>query len=418
MNKTTKTSFSVDYSAILYLSLMREEHANTYRFTMTLDAPVCPETLQQAVNEVYRRFPTIFAGFRAGFFQFFQVPASAAPQVQPDTGMLHTLTPEEIRECPLRVIYSGCHISVEIFHALTDGYGAICCLSTIVSAYLRIKYGEDIPAAYPVADIGLEPSAEETGDSYPDHMQLPAVHIPSRYAYQLPGPKPSRTGIRTHTYTVETEKVLKTSRAMGVSMTALISSVMAQSVMEIQLRHEGSLRFPARIMVPIDLRRQFPSRTLRNFILYALPTLEPEDAGKPIDILARDFADQLKCQSQSELLASTMAYNVKTQRNPLFRVLPRRLKTFFFRTVYRYFGESNSSITVTNLGNIRLPDTMQKHVRDICVYLTPRTRSPYNCGIIAYENQLHIVISRYREHPELETVFIRNMEEILLGEEK
>lgn len=416
MNQTTPKSYPVDYSSILYLSLMRKEHANSYRFTMTMDAPVCPDTLQEAVNRVHPRFPTIFAGFRPGFFQFTQVHADTPPQVQCDPGMVHTMTARELRECPFRVIYDGCDLSVEIFHGLTDGYGAICCLTTLVGEYLRLQCGADIPATAPLVDISQDPLPEEAEDSYPRYMQAPPIHLPSRYAYQLPGPRPSPTGIRTCTYTAETEAVLNAARRMGVSITALIGTVMAASVMEIQKKHEGQYRAPARIMVPIDLRRQFPSKTLRNFILYALPTLEPEDAEKPIAELAASFTRQMKEQSDPALLASVMAYNVKTQRNPLFRAVPLKLKSFFFRTVYRFFGESNSSITVTNLGNIQLPEAMQQHVKDIRVYLTPRTRSPYNCGILAYGGKLHIIISRYSEEPELETVFIRNMENILQGE--
>lgn len=418
MSQTTPRSYPVDYSSILYLSLMREEHANSYRFTMTMDEPVCPDCLQQAVNRIFRRFPTIFSGFEAGFFCYSQVPADAAPQVQIDTGILHTLTPKEIRECPFRVIYDGYNISIEAFHALTDGYGAICCLTTLVAEYLRLRYGVEIPVTAPLADIAQMSLPEETEDSYLRYMQNPPVHLPSRYAYQLPGPKPSRTGIRTHTYTVDTETILKAARNMGVSITALIGTAMALSVMEIQQRYAGKLSAPARIMVPIDLRRQFPSRTLRNFILYALPTLEPEDAGKPFGTLAKSFAEQMKAQSSPELLASIMAYNVKTQKKPLFRAIPLCIKTFLFRTIYRYFGESNSSITMTNLGNVTLPEVMQQYVKDVRVYLTPRTRSPHNCSIIAYGSKLHIIISRYSAQPELETVFIRNMEKILRGEEK
>lgn len=407
----------VDYASILYLSLMREEHANCYRFTMTMDEPVCPDTLQQAMNSIFPRFPMIFAGFKPGFFRFMQVPAQEPPKVQTEPGMIHTMTAEEIRNCPFRLIYDGNEISVELFHALADGYGAIACFSTLVGEYIRLKYGENVPAKSPLLDLADGPQNEEIHDYYPDYMQGPPVHLPSRYAYQLPGPKPSRTGIRTYTYTVDTDKILAAARSNDVSITNLISTVMALSVMEVQKRHEGAITTPARIMVPIDLRRQFPSRTLRNFILYALPTLEPENAGRPLGEICKDFARQMKELSRPELLASIMAYNVRTQANPLFRAIPLGLKSFAMKTAYRYFGESNSSITVTNLGNVTLPEEMNRHVRDIRVFLTPRTRSPYNCGVLAFGGKLHIIISRYAEELELEAIFTEKMEKALNGEE-
>lgn len=415
MKKTTPSQYPVDNASILYLSLMRKNHTNSYRFTMTMKEPVCPETLQLAVDRVYRRFPTVIAGFRPGFFRFLQVPAALPPQVQPDPGMLHTMTAKEIRKCPFRVYYDRCDISIEAFHALADGYGAIACFTTLVAEYLRLKHGAVIPVANTLVNPQEAPEASEVADSYLDYEAGKPLHLPSRYSYQLPGPAPTWNGIRTSTLTVETQKILETARNHGVSITALISGVLARSVMEIQHRHESNSIKPVRIMVPVDLRRQFPSRTLRNFILYALPTMEPQESGKPVSELLKSFDNQMRSQTERSQLASIMAYNVRTQGNWLFQAIPLFIKSAAMRIAYRYFGESNSSVTVTNLGNITLPKEMQQYVEGFGVYLTPRTRSPYNCSVIAYGGQLHIFVSRFGEKAELDEVFFHNLNQVLQG---
>ena len=91
--------FAIDNSAILYLALIRRHHTNIFRFSLTLKEQIQPELLQQAVDRVYRRFPTIFAGFRPGFFQYVQVAAQKPPQVKPDPGLLINMTREEIARC-------------------------------------------------------------------------------------------------------------------------------------------------------------------------------------------------------------------------------------------------------------------------------------------------------------------------------
>ena len=73
MNQTT---YAVDNSALLYLALMRRRHTNTYRFTMTMTEEVDPVALQQAMDRIYRRFPTIIAGFRRELLRFTVVPAA------------------------------------------------------------------------------------------------------------------------------------------------------------------------------------------------------------------------------------------------------------------------------------------------------------------------------------------------------
>ena len=61
MKKTARTLYPVDNSSILFFALMRRNHTNCYRFTMTLSEEVCPEILQLAVDRIYRRFPTVIA---------------------------------------------------------------------------------------------------------------------------------------------------------------------------------------------------------------------------------------------------------------------------------------------------------------------------------------------------------------------
>ena len=415
MKKTTFSQYAIDNASILYLSLMRKDHTNTYRFTMTLKEDVCPEILQAAVDRIYRRFPTVIAGFYPTFFHYLQVPAKTPPQVQPDPGCLITMTPEEIHSCAYRVYYAGNRVSIEAFHALTDGYGAIASFTTLIAEYLRLKYGAYIPISNTLVDVEQSPMLNELEDAYLNYENGSPLHLPSRYAYQLPGGCGIRDAVRVSAMQFPTAEVLGAARRHGVSITALISSLMASSVMEIQQRHSGSKIRPVRIMVPVDLRRMFPSRTLRNFILYALPTMEPQDHGKPLSELLRSFSRQMQSQTERNQMSSIMSYNVRTQRAWYFQIIPRAIKCAAMRLAYRYFGESNSSVTVTNLGNVSLPEEMTDYVRDMEVILTPRVRSPYNCAILSYNGTLSINISRFPQKTELEELFFRKLQSVMQG---
>ena len=67
MEQKSQRKYAIDNASLLFLSLMRKDHTNAFRFTMTLTEEICPETLQMAVDRVYRRFPTVIAGFYPGF---------------------------------------------------------------------------------------------------------------------------------------------------------------------------------------------------------------------------------------------------------------------------------------------------------------------------------------------------------------
>ena len=406
-----QTTYAIDNSAILYLALMRRRHTNSYRFTMTMREEVDPAVLQQAAERIYRRFPTIIAGFRKEFYRYRVIPAASAPLVQPDPGVLNPMSREEIASCACRIFYRGRDISYEGFHAAADGYGAVACLTTLVAEYLRLRHGSEIPVCNTLCRVDEAPMEHELEDSYLTHQSGKALHLPSRYSYLLPGVyREPRVYPCARIY--HTDTILAASRKHGVSMTALLSGIMAASIMDIQSRHARKLK-PVRIMVPVDLRRLFGSKTLRNFILYALPTMEPGDEKLPIRELLHRFQNQMKEQLDPRRMASIMAYNVRAQANLLFRAIPVGIKCALMRLVYRFFGESNSSITLTNLGNVQLPEEMASQVETMQCILTPRAGSPYNCSVIALNGKLNITLSRFCRQPELEAVFFAKLEEVL-----
>lgn len=413
MKKNPHKLFPVDNSSILFFSLMKKTHANTYRFTMTLSEEVSPEILQQAVDRVYRRFPTIIAGFLPGFFHYFQFPAQEPPQVQPDPGCLITMQKEELHRCAYRVFYKDNTVSIEAFHALTDGYGAIASFTTLMAEYLRIRYGIDIPAVETVRNLEDLPTDAETSDDYLTHQEGKPLHLPSRYAYQIPGTPNADWRVLNTTIEYPAGKIVAAARRCGVSANTLLSGVLASTIMEIQEKRQSGAIKPVRIMVPVDLRRFFESCTLRNFIWYALPTMEPGDRDLPLEELLKKFHTQFRDQIQRKRLASIISYNVKTQLNVFFRFLPRAVKYALMRFVYRYFGESNSSVTITNLGNVKLPEQMQPYVRKLDCILTPRVHSPYGCAVISFGNILSINISRFCEESELEAIFVRKLDSLL-----
>ena len=121
MKKTARPEFAVDNASILFLSLIRPHHTNNFRFSITLADPICPEALQEAVNRTYPRFPSVIAALRQDFLHYTQVAVAEPPKVQRDPGLLHVMSPAELEKCAFRVYYQDRTISIEAFHALTDG---------------------------------------------------------------------------------------------------------------------------------------------------------------------------------------------------------------------------------------------------------------------------------------------------------
>ena len=189
---------------------------------------------------------------------------------------------------------------------------------------------------------------------------------------------------------------------------------MAESILETQLIRGGQGKmYPARVMVPVDLRKLTNSRTLRNYILYALPTLEAEQLNLSRFDRMELFQRQLREQAKPEYLLPQVSRNVRLQSMPLFRCLPLRAKCGLVLLLGDIFGERNSSITLTNLGNVTFSPALQPYVRGMEVILTPRRKSPYNCGVISCGNTTRISITRFNQKPDFEELFFRKLEEAL-----
>ena len=408
----TKKEYPIDHSAILYLAQMGPDHTNVYRFTARLTESVCPFFLETASTGIYTRFPTIFAGFRPGFFHYTMVPALQAPRVEEDPGLLKTMLPAEMRSCAYRIYYKDNSISIEAFHALADGYGAIISLRALVSEYLFQHYGLDTPERQELLEKGEPDWETELQDAYLDAAGERSAGASGRYSYQLPGEE--RDGqIRFAVEAYPTRSLLNAAKRNGVSMTAMLSCLMAEAIMTIQQsRDNRGRKKPVRIMIPIDLRKAFPSRTLRNFILYALPGLEADEMALSREHRMERFHQQIRQQTTREHLAPQIARNVNIQRSPLFRMIPLGIKCAAMRLAYRFLGESNSSITLTNLGAVSMSESMRAHVQSIQVFLTPRRNSPYNCSMISCGDQTYIAVTRFCPSTELEDLFFRKLHSI------
>lgn len=404
---------SIDNSAILFLAQMDARHTNSYRFSATMTEPVCPEMLQRAAERIYNRFPLIFAGFRPSFFRHDMVSASRAPRVCQASELLATMSRQEIENCAYRILYEENRIHMEAFHALTDGFGAMASMQALLAEYLFLRYGQETPERLAIPQPGTEEWEDRLRDSYTDHADRKAFRPKNRRAWQVEAENRDWT-VREKTECFSTDSLLWTARKYGVTMTTLLSAILAQAIMELQRRKKGSKKLlPVRIMVPVNLRKLFPSRTFRNFVLYALPTLEPEDWIKPLEQRLRLFHNQMKHQTDREYLGGQIAANVKIQRSLIYRMSPRTIKHTVLRFANRFFGECNSCITMTNLGNAGFSEEMRTYVNQMAVYLTPRRRSPYNCGIQSLGEKTTISITRFCPGTELEDLFFGMLRGIL-----
>lgn len=399
--------YKLDNSGIIHLASLRKGHSNSFRISAVLHKTVDPVLLQQALNALVPRFPTIAAGIRPGLFHYYVVPVDTAPTVQPDTAFLRPMTYKELQQCAIRVFYRDRELSVETFHSITDGYGGTAFFNALLAEYLRLSAGANCSGEPGLITPDTAVSLCETEDSFRvyDAGQSKAP-FRSRRSYQLLG-TPLDVPVHSTVVALDLRSLLDIAHRFGVTLTTLLTAVMVQAVLDVQRTHTKS-RQPVQLMVPADLRRIFPSKTLRNFSLYALPSIQPDALELPFEQLLAQVSAQLRTQLSPDALGAMISTNQLLDRY-LFWV-PLKLKLAALRLGFHFLGERTSTLTLSNLGRLHIPQALQPHIEQISTFLTPRICSGYNCVGMTLNGQLRLFFTRRSKEPMLEECFVRRLQ--------
>ena len=86
----------------------------------------------------------------------------------------------------------------------------------------------------------------------------------------------------------------------------------------------------------------------------------------------------------------------------LLKLTPLVLKNIVMRFVFKLFGERKSTLSISNLGVVRLPDGMAEYVERFDFVLSVQSTAPYNASMISYGDTLNLSIIRNIKEPRLE----------------
>ncbi len=414
MKMKQSKSYPLDNSAIIHLASMSEGYTNSFRIAAALTEKVCPEILQTALDHITPRFPTIVAGIRRKLFQYVVIPVEVPPRIQSEQECLSCMAKDRIATCAIRILYMENIIAFECFHALTDGYGGMIFLSTLLMEYFSIKYSVRCCYSEQILNPHSTILGTELADDYLTYAETHKLAANNRNVYRFPNPVISDNLYHVTTGIYQTQELLNAAHDFGVSLTVFLTAVMFDTVLELQRRHINDKNFykPVQIMVPINLRKRFESKTLRNFSLYALPCVEPTSEKIPFEVLVNLISEQIKEQTSKQYLSGMITLNVKVQNMTLFRILPISIKDVLVRFIYHFYGERNSCLSISNLGEIAYPKEIGQYIQQVGISLTPRRNASYNCGVISYDGRLFINFTRKGRVMELEQCFFGKLAEM------
>ncbi|MDD3410951.1 MAG: hypothetical protein PHY12_09105 [Eubacteriales bacterium] len=403
----------LDNAAKIYPATYTKKQNHQYCWSAVLSEDVDRAVLQGALAAVMPRFPSIAVALHRGLFWYYFETTTDVPPIEDDTPCpLAHRSFREIRRCGFRVRVSGARLSLDFFHAVTDGTGSSIFFKTLLAEYLRRKHGLTIPCERGVLDLREAPKAAELEDCFPGFAGAVARRGAEVKAYQLSGTMEENGWLNFTTLSYPLEQALACAKAHGVTLTGLMCAAMIQAVCRVQrtARPRGRQKDVA-VTIPVNLRKMHPSTTLRNFSLYATPYVDPNQGEWTFDEICRRVRGQMSVMITPREMAACVAANVGAEKSMLVRLLPLPLKNLAMKIVYQILGNDSCCLSLSNLGEFQLPDAMYDYVRDVQCLLDAHKGAANSCGMMSYQGRVRLYFCRCYQEPTLEYAFYQVLRE-------
>jgi len=395
----------LDNAAKIYPAARRRNWNNFFRVSATLRDPVDIETLQSALDVTVRRFPSMAVRLRRGLFWYYLEQITKAPPVRKEKSYPLAHEPfGELRRCCFHVLVYHNRIAIEIFHGITDGNGAMILLKTLIAEYLTQKYGLCIPATDGVLGRLEEPQEAELEDSFLKYSGDVRASRREATAYHLSGTREEGGFLNLTTMMLSVPQVLERAHEYHVSVTEFLCAAMMWAILNLQAEKVPSRlhRRSVKVLLPVNLRRLFPSATLRNFALFVTPEVDPRLGEYTFEEICSAVHHRMGLEVTAKQMRTKIAANVGSERALLLKVMPLFLKNVAMKAVFEAVGERKSCLCLSNLGAVRLPETMLPYVARMDFVIGVQARAPHNCGVLSYGDTLYLNLIRNIREPDLE----------------
>ncbi|MFH1693216.1 MAG: hypothetical protein ABH890_02915 [Bacillota bacterium] len=363
--KKTKYWYKLDNAGKIFPAVSKDDRSNVFRLSFYLDEIIDSTILEEAVNKVLPRFETFAVQLKNGLFWNYFAANHHTFKVNLEPAQLcKFFKPMNNHGFLFKVYYLDNKITLETFHALTDGFGALHFLKSIIYHYFKLR-------GFKIDHDGMilseKPySKKESEDNFiTNYDKDKRKNLQEEKAYHLEGERFSHHWVLLVKAKVDTKALVDiVKKKYHATITQFTTALLAYSIYKETNDFIGNKK-PLKIFVPVNLRPYFDSVTLRNFSLYIKGTYDSNRTDWTFEDILKFTKEQYVDQLDKDKLQSRISSLVGYEKNFLIRILPLFLKTIAFKIGYNILGESISSCSISNLGIVDLPSGFKDKVIDV-----------------------------------------------------
>lgn len=357
----------LDNAAKIFPATSGKRDTRVFRFYCELKEQVEKEALQRALDRTVDKYPVFLSVMRKGLFWHYLEKSPLRPAVSEESKEpCRDIYVRDKKSLLFDVTYYHNRINFEVYHALTDGTGATEFLRELVKNYLQEAHpGNGLPDTA-LTDKDITVQDQET-DSFEKYYSKDAAKRKKqkKHAYQIRGMMRERGRLQVTEGILSVKQTLQKAREYGVSMTVLLSSALICAIHEEMPKRQE--KKPIVLMVPVNLRKFFPSASMLNFFGWIEPGyhFQPEN-GSFKEVLAsvqKCFKEELT----KERRAMHMNELIALERHPLLRLVPLELKNLCINTGARFRMREVTAI-YSNMSIVTMPEDYVPYIERFGVF--------------------------------------------------
>ena len=367
----------LDNAALAFPLVTGENDTRVFRFYCQLKEEVDSDILQQALDRTMEKYPLFQAVLRKGLFWFYlehsHIRALVKPETEPPCSRLYI--PDK-KSLLFQVSYYKERINFEVFHALTDGTGAMHFLQELVQNYLILAHPkENFPEIRREKKTGRGNIEEDSFSQYYS-SDIPKNREKKKAAVKLKGEKLVHSDMHISEVVLSVKEIHQKARSYGVSITVLLTAVMLCSIREEIPKNQQ--KRPVTLMIPVNLRNYFPSQSMTNFFGWIEVGYTFSDTTTFEEVLA-DVKRQFEQELEKDKIAMHMNDYVRIEKNIFVRAVPLEIKKYFLM-IGANLGSRSITAVYSNIGIIRLPEEYREYIRHFGIFASTNSLQMCSCS--------------------------------------
>lgn len=398
---------SLDNAAKLFSAASSPKDTRVFRFYCELKEEVKEEILQEALNQTIQKYPVFLSVMRKGLFWHYLEKSELRPVVREEyKEPCSSLYVRDKKTLLFEVTYYKKRINFEVFHALTDGTGATEFLRELVKNYLYLIHEEDLePVELSNQYLTVKDQEDDSFSRYYD-PDIPRKKKKKIRAVQIKKGGKGYEELQINEASMSVKELLGIAREKKVSMSVLLTAAFICAIHEEMSRMQE--KKPVILMVPVNLRKIFPSDSMLNFFGYIEPGYQFGGGKDSFE----DVLEAVKLYFQENLskehMAGRMNELIAIEKHKILKWAPLELKNRCIRAGAK-MAEQEVTAVLSNMSVVKMPEDYAQYIEKFGVYTS--TNRTELC-ICSFQDTLSLGFTSRYDSTNIQRNFYRILKEL------